>query len=88
MPTEYKTLLLYLLHSLKKPCKPKKLDEQKILEFLFGISYKLFTLLEMIRRCSALYTMRCRVLQRGRVPESFRQSLILRSVSSRNDWNF
>jgi hypothetical protein len=69
MPTEYTTLLLCLLHSLEKPSKPKKLNEQKFLEFLFGISYKLFTPLEMMRRCSALYTMRCRALQWGQVPE-------------------
>jgi hypothetical protein len=54
MPTEYTTLLLCLLHSLEKPSKPKKLNEQKILEFLFGISYKLFTPLEMMRRCSTV----------------------------------
>jgi hypothetical protein len=46
MPMEYTPLLLCLLHSLEKPCKPKKLNEQKILEFLFGISYKVFTFLE------------------------------------------
>jgi hypothetical protein len=69
MPTEHTPLLLCLLHSLEKPSKPKKLNEQKFLEFLFGISYKLFTPLEMLRRCSALYTMRCKALQRGQVPE-------------------
>ena len=43
MPMEYTLFSLCLFHSLEKPCKPKKLNEQKILEFLFGISYKVFT---------------------------------------------
>ncbi len=42
---EYTSLLLCLLHSPKKPCKPKKLNEQKSLELLLGTSYKVFTLL-------------------------------------------
>ena len=69
MPMEYTTLLLCLLHSPETPFEPKKLSEQKILELLVGIFYKVFTPLEMMRRCSALYTMRCRALQRGQVPE-------------------
>ena len=53
MPMEYTTLLLCLLHSPETPFEPKKLSEQKILELLVGIFYKVFTPLEMMRRCSA-----------------------------------
>jgi hypothetical protein len=41
----------------------------KTLDLHLGIIYKVFTLLEMMRHCSALYTMRCRALQRVQVPE-------------------
>jgi hypothetical protein len=54
MHMEYTSFLLCLLHSPEKPCKPKKLNEQKILEFFFASFYKVFTPLEMMRRCSAV----------------------------------
>jgi hypothetical protein len=46
MPMEYTSFLLCLFHSPEKPYEPKKLNEQKILEFLVSISYKVITFLE------------------------------------------
>jgi hypothetical protein len=53
MPMDYTPLLLCSLHSAEAPYKLKRLNEQKILELLLGIFYKVFTPLEMMRRCSA-----------------------------------